>query len=438
MKQIFGLILIVCLLTACSGSASPTSQIAPTATPKLPSVEVTQEPSSNLASPGLEPGGELVANPSPSPTTVPTTGETEATGSVETFPDSTEYEWQLVASGLSRPVFLTHAGDGTGWLFILEQPGLIRILQNDLLVDAPFLDLRDRVGSQANEQGLLGLAFHPDYASNGWFYVNYTDLGGDSVIARFQVDPTDPQQADPNSELILLKIAQPYANHNGGMLAFGPDGLLYIGLGDGGSAGDPQNNAQSLQSRLGKILRIDVNDPTGYSAPGSNRFSDEQLPEIWAYGLRNPWRFSFDRLTGNLYIGDVGQNQWEEINYLPAGSPAGANFGWVYYEGTHPYQAAPLGLEATGPVFEYGHNQGCSVTGGIVYRGELLPDWYGIYLFADYCSGNISGLLISLQGEWQSKLLFEELGRISSFGEDEPGEIYVVEHTGSIFRLSKK
>ncbi len=294
------------------------------------------------------------------------------------------------------------------------------------------------MGSQGNEQGLLGLAFHPDYPNNGWFYVNYTDLEGDTVIARFQVDRADPMQADLNSELILLKVAQPYANHNGGMLAFGSDSLLYIGLGDGGSAGDPQNNAQSLQSRLGKILRIDVNDPAGYSAPESNRFSDEQQAEIWAYGLRNPWRFSFDRLTGDLYIGDVGQNKWEEINYLPAGWPAGANLGWVYYEGTHPYQAAPAGLEAISPIFEYGHNQGCSVTGGTVYRGKLLPDWYGIYLFADYCSGNISGLLAFPQGEWQSRLLFENIGRISSFGEDEPGEIYVVEHTGSIFRLSKK
>lgn len=438
MKQILGLLLMILLLTACGGPANSPSQIAPTSTSTTPSVEAAQEPTNDLTSPSLEPGRETATIPSPFATTALTTGAIEATGEVEAFPDPAEYEWQLIASGLSRPVFLTHAGDGTERLFILEQPGLIRILQNDLLVDKPFLDLRDRVGSQANEQGLLGLAFHPDYPSNGWFYVNYTDLGGDSVIARFQVDPTDPLQADLNSETILLKIAQPYANHNGGMLAFGPDGLLYIGLGDGGSAGDPQNNAQSLQSRLGKILRIDVNAPAGYSAPESNRFSDEQLAEIWAYGLRNPWRFSFDRLTGDLYIGDVGQNQWEEINYLPSGWPAGANFGWVYYEGTHLYQAVPPGLKAISPIFEYGHNQGCSVTGGIVYRGELLPDWYGIYLFADYCSGNISGLLFSPQGEWQSKLLFEKFGRITSFGEDEPGEIYVVEHTGSIFRLSKK
>ncbi|MCU0488919.1 MAG: PQQ-dependent sugar dehydrogenase [Anaerolineales bacterium] len=438
MKQILGLILIVFLLTACGGSATPTSQIEPASATEMPSVEVALEPTSDLASPSPKPGVEAAASPSPSPAIAPTTGEIEATGSIDAFPDSTEYEWRLITSNLNRPIFLTHAGDGTGQLFILEQPGLIRILQKDTLVETPFLDLRDKVGSQANEQGLLGLAFHPDYPSNGWFFVNYTDLGGDTVIARFQVDSTDSLRADPNSELILLKVAQPYANHNGGMLAFGPDGLLYIGLGDGGSAGDPQNNAQSLQSRLGKILRVDVNDSTGYSAPESNRFSDGQQAEIWAYGLRNPWRFSFDRLTGDLYIGDVGQNQWEEINYLPADWPAGANFGWVYYEGTHPYQAVPPGLEAIGPIFEYGHNQGCSVTGGIVYRGELLPDWFGIYLFADYCSGNISGLLATPQGEWQSKLLFENIGRITSFGEDEPGEIYVVEHTGSIFRLSKK
>ena len=219
-------------------------------------------------------------------------------------------------------------------------------------------------------------------------------------------------------------------------------GMLYLGLGDGGSGGDPQGNGQALNTLLGKILRIDVDGGSPYAIPSSNPFVSEtgKKPEIWAYGLRNPWRFSFDRLTGDLYIGDVGQNQWEEIDYLPAGSPGGANFGWNYYEGLHPYdnQVPPAGLSTMQPVAEYSHAQGCSVTGGVVYRGTNLPEWQGVYLYGDYCSGNIWGLLRDPQGSWMNTLLFENTGRITSFGQDEQGEVYLADHTGNIARLTKK
>jgi glucose/arabinose dehydrogenase len=237
-----------------------------------------------------------------------------------------------VVGGLAKPIGLANAGDGSNRLFVIEQAGVIRILQNGLLTPEPFLDIRAQVGSQANEQGLLGLAFHPKYAKNGYFYVNYTDLQGDTVIARFSVSASDPQRADPTSEKRLLAVDQPYPNHNGGQVIFGPDGYLYLGLGDGGSGGDPAGNGQSRATLLGKILRIDVDKGDPYAIPPDNPFAQGGgRAEIWAYGLRNPWRFSFDRLTGDLYIADVGQNQWEEIDWLPAGQ-SGANLGWDVFE----------------------------------------------------------------------------------------------------------
>jgi glucose/arabinose dehydrogenase len=292
----------------------------------------------------------------------------------------------------------------------------------------------------------LGLAFHPDYAQNGLFFVNYTDLQGDTVIARFQVSDTDPNQALAGSEKRLIRISQPYANHNGGAVVFGPDGYLYLGLGDGGSAGDPQNNAQSLNTLLGKILRIDVNAGDPYGIPPDNPFvAAGGRPEIWAYGLRNPWRVSFDRLTGDLYIGDVGQNQWEEIDYLSADQIAqpsagqANNFGWVYFEGNHTYSGAPPpDLQLIPPVVEYSHQFGCSVTGGVVYRGDELPAMRGIYLFGDYCTGLVWGLWRNPLGIWEQRLLFENVGRISSFGEDERGEVYLADYAGLVYQLVAK
>ena len=309
------------------------------------------------------------------------------------------------------------------------------------MLAAPFLDIRARVGSSGSEQGLLGLAFHPDYTKNGYFFVNYTDRSGDTVIARYRVS-ADPSLADPSTEVRLLEVQQPYGNHNGGDLAFGPDGYLYISLGDGGSGGDPRNFGQSVDTLLGKLLRIDVSEVDGYSIPAGNPFvNGGGRPEIWAYGLRNPWRISFDQLTGDLYIADVGQNSWEEVNFQPAGSPGGENYGWNTMEGFHCFQSSACDQSGlTLPVIEYAlHVQGdCAVTGGYVYRGHSLPAWQGIYVYGDYCSGRVWGLFQNPTGVWENGLLFETGARITSFGQDEDGEIYLVNHRGSVYQLVEK
>jgi len=349
-----------------------------------------------------------------------------------TFPNPDNYIWETVVSGLERPVDLQHASDGTGRVFIIEKVGHIHIVQDGQLIDAPYLNITDRVGSRGNEQGLLGLAFHPNYAENGLFFVNYTDNSGDTVISRFRVTG-DPNVADPSSETILLRVGQPYGNHNGGVLAFGQDGYLYAGLGDGGSAGDPQGNGQRLDTLLGKILRLDVDSAEPYAIPSDNPFGNE----IWAYGLRNPWRMSFDSQTGDLYVGDVGQGAWEEINFVLAGTPGGINFGWKYFEGTHKYEGAPpQDTQFEPPIAEYDHGQGCSVTGGYVYRGEI-PEWNGIYFYGDYCTGNVWGLIRSDEG-WQNQVLFSGVGRITSFGQDESGEVYLVLDSGQVLRLASR
>lgn len=376
------------------------------------------------------------------PTTLPTSSANTQTPEVinpAPLPDPTGYGWRVFVTGLDKPVGMVNAGDDTGRLFVLEQRGKIRLIKDGELIPNPFLDIQEKVGSRGSEQGLLGIAFHPRYAENGFFFINYTDLNGNTVIARFQVSEA-PDIADPASEKILLRVVQPYENHNGGMLAFGPDNYLYLGLGDGGSGGDPHDNAQSLDTLLGKILRLDVDHGDPYAIPPDNPFeSGGGLPEIWAYGLRNPWRFSFDRLTNDLYIGDVGQSKWEEVDFLPANSPGGSNFGWNYREGFHRYRGTPPpDLKLIDPVTEYDHSQGCSVTGGYVYRGSDLPDWQGIYLYGDYCSGNIWGLRETSDGSWQTKMLFQGIANITSFGEDQVGEVYVVDHNGAIYRLENK
>jgi glucose/arabinose dehydrogenase len=268
------------------------------------------------------------------------------------------------------------------------------------------------------------MAFHPQYAENGIFFVHYTQDGGDSIIARYRVS-ADPDLADPSSELRLLKISYPIGEHVGGGLAFGPDGYLYASIGDGGAGGtgDEAGHAQNPETYLGSLLRIDIDN--------------EHEPEVWAIGLRNPWRFSFDSLNGDLYIADVGENKWEEINYLPAGTPAGANFGWNFFEGEQPYRGTPpKGLDLTFPIWVYDHSWGCSVTGGYVYRGKSIPEFFGVYVYGDYCTGNIWGLLQNPDGSWQNKLLFELPAYITSFGQDEAGEIYLVSITGDVYRLS--
>jgi glucose/arabinose dehydrogenase len=367
---------------------------------------------------------EAATPPSPSPTPA-------APASVTSFPDPALFTWDRLPGDYRRPVDIQDVGDGR--LFVVEQVGTIRVWQDGVVLPDPFLDLRDRVGISANEQGLLGLAFHPDYASNGRFFVNYTDHNGDTVIARFLVSQ-EPNRADPTSETVLLEIDQPFPNHNGGGLAFGPDGFLYVGMGDGGSAGDPRGNGQSLDTLLGKMLRIDVDGGEPYATPPDNPFPTR--PEIWAYGLRNPWRFAFDSLTGDLYIGDVGQNRWEEVDFQPAGAPGGANYGWNLLEGTHSYEGG--GTEGlTPPVAEYSHDGSCSVTGGVVVRDPALPELMGVYLYADYCSGLVWGLVRDPAGAWQSALLFPTGLQISSFGEAANGEVYLAYHEGAVYRLER-
>lgn len=394
-----------------------------TATPDVPSLGIDPETTPEL----------IVATSTVAPAPTETPMQPTAVPSAS-FPDPAGYTWNPVAEGFRQPLLLTHAGDGSGRIFVVGQNGDIQIVENGAPRAEAFLDITERVGSSGNEQGLLGLAFHPDYENNGSFFVHYTDLNGDTVISRFQVSG-DANLADASSETILLQYDQPYPNHNGGQIEFGPDRYLYVGLGDGGSGGDPLGNGQSLETLLGKILRIDLNSGPPYGIPADNPFvNGGGLPEIWAYGLRNPWRFSFDRATGNMFIGDVGQGEWEEIDFLPAGIVGGTNFGWNYLEGTHPYEGeAPEGLVP--PVTEYNHGSGCSVTGGYVYRGTALPEWQGVYLYGDFCSGQIFGLVQHEDGTWESRQLFATGFQITSFGEDENGELYVLDRGGGVYQL---
>lgn len=424
------LLLVTLPILACAGLTGSGS--APTNTPLSPQIFIlstaagSQTPPS-VASPATPP--TPVLSTSAPPQTLQTV-ESPPTQPViaSAFPDSGAYEWRYLTGGLKRPVDIQTANDGSGRLFILEKFGRIRIYQNGQLIDSPLLDITDRVNDNSNEMGLLGLAIHPDHEQNGFIYVNYTGTGGNTFISRFQASGS---AADPSSEKILLTINQPFSNHNGGALAFGPDGYLYLGLGDGGSQGDPHKNGQNTNALLGKILRIDVNNGDPYAIPFDNPFGNE----VWAYGLRNPWRISFDRSRGDLWIGDVGQGAWEEIDYLPAGSQGGANFGWSIMEGNHGYDGgAQPGLRL--PVVEYSHDFGCSVTGGYVYRGAM-SEWNGVYLYGDYCTGFIWGAYLS-NGNLQNQLLFRSGVKITSFGQDEAGELYLASDNGNIYLLVKK
>jgi glucose/arabinose dehydrogenase len=345
--------------------------------------------------------------------------------------------------GLDRPVHIAHAGDGSGRLFVVEQIGRIRIVKDGALLATPFLDIQPRV-SCCGERGLLSVAFPPDYASQGRFYVDYTNVEGNTVVARYGLTG-DPDVADPNSEEVVLSIDQPYGNHNGGQLAFGPkDGYLYIGMGDGGAAGDPGNYAQNPASLLGKLLRIDVEAgaPLTYTVPATNPYTQTvgYRDEIWALGLRNPWRFSFDGQTGDLYLGDVGQYLYEEVDYQPVSSSGGENYGWNILEGFHCYDQPvcdPTGL--TLPIVEYEHTEGsCSVTSGAVYRGQASSLMQGIYFYADFCSGHIWGLTHDGTA-WQNALLLDTDFRITSFGEDGSGALWITEYdaapAGAIHQL---
>jgi glucose/arabinose dehydrogenase len=362
----------------------------------------------------------------------------------KTAAQSSELPSLLLASpitGLTQPVSITHAGDGSGRLFVAEQSGRIRIIRNGTVSSTPFLNISTRI-STGGERGLLGLAFPPGFATKQYFYVNYTNSAGNIVVARYRVSVANADIADFNSEQIVLVVNHPnFANHNGGQLAFSPrDGFLYIGTGDGGSGGDPDNRAQNRNDPLGKILRIDVEtgSPVTYTVPASNPFVGTGFqPEIWAWGLRNPWRFSFDRQTNDLFVADVGQNNFEEVNFQPASSAGGENYGWRLMEGLHCFN--PINCNQTGltlPVTEYNHNLGCSITGGYVYRGATYPRMQGLYFYGDFCSGRIWGLR-QVTGVWQATELLDSGIGISTFGEDEQGNLYVANYnSGTIFSVT--
>jgi glucose/arabinose dehydrogenase len=332
-------------------------------------------------------------------------------------------------------------------MFVVEKAGRIKIVSGGSVLPTPFLNITTRVLSTSGERGLLGLAFHPNYDVNGLFYVNYTaQTNGRTRISRFQVSGGDPNVADPTSEAVLLEIAQPFDNHNGGMISFGPDGYLYIGMGDGGSGGDPGNRAQNPDSLLGKMLRIDVDTAAGYKIPPDNPFvaPDTARHEIWAFGMRNPWRWSFDRLSGDLYIADVGQDTVEEVNWQPASSPGGENYGWRFKEGDECYNPPDncdtlVGL--TDPITQYFHTSSrCSITGGYVYRGCAMPSLRGTYFYGDYCTGEVWSVRYDGVSITDSMNRSAELERANfdlvSFGEDALGELYMVGiSSGTVFKI---
>jgi glucose/arabinose dehydrogenase len=359
--------------------------------------------------------------------------------------DSSSPSFTPVVTGLDQPVGVTNSGDGTGRLFVIEKGGFIRIVQGGQLLPEPFLEVSNLITPDAQtEQGLLGLAFHPDYKNNGTFFIYYSDTNkkengaANTVVARYQVSG-DPNKADPATGKVILTTEQPFSNHNGGHLAFGPDGYLYIGTGDGGDGGDPQENAENLTKLLGKLLRIDVNAET-YKVPETNPWKPESgaATEIWAYGLRNPWRFSFDRKTGDLYIGDVGQELYEEINFQSANSKGGENYGWNEMEGLHCYGSEDCDpSQYVLPVLEYPHGEdGVSVTGGFVYRGTQVPELEGAYIYADFASGKVWTLRFA-EGVWVNTLLEQGAFQVSSFGEDEAGELYLTDFNGGLYQLTK-
>lgn len=421
-----GILAFALFLAGCSAPTPRITLVPPTSIPATPIVPPP------TALPATETQGETPIPLPPSPTPQPVSIQ---------LPNPDDYTWTVIAQGLTQPTDISGGADGSNRLFVLEKPGRIRVIQDDQLQPVPFLDITDRVGSNSSEQGLLGLAFHPRFNENGYLYVNYTDRNGDTRISRFTASE---EMVDPRSEKRILAVKQPYANHNGGAVKFGPDGYLYIALGDGGSQGDPFDNAQAGNSLLGKILRIDVDNGDPYAIPTDNPFVNigGVSPEIWAFGLRNPWRISFDPLSGDLWIGDVGQSAREEINRVPSGAPGGFNFGWNKMEGSLPFEGNNR-PEFTAPVAEYTRSFGCSVTGGYVYAGQSLPEWQGIYFYGDYCSGNIWGLPAGTDAVPDTlsaaTLLFQTGFNISTFGVDDAGELYAANYsTGAIYRLEKK
>jgi len=354
------------------------------------------------------------------------------------FATDPELEFTQVATR-SAVVDIANAGDGSGRLFLVEKTGLIYIIENGNELDTPFLDLSSQVLSAGLEQGLFSMAFAPDYKTSGYFYVWYTAQGGTTVLSRFKVGNT-PNLADPSSEKIVLAVDQPFSNHNGGRLQFGPDGMLYLGLGDGGGAFDPDQNGQDGSTLLGKLIRIDVDPSHGtYAIPADNPFVGVAgtLDEIWALGFRNPWRISFDRMTGDIFIGDVGQVEREEINFQPASSVGGENYGWSVMEGSLCVGGGNCDSSGlTLPVAEYSHDNGdCSVTGGEVYRGQSYPNMYGVYFFADFCTGRVWGM-VKEGNNWVVTLLADTPHQIQTFGLGEDGNLYLGTKSNGVYLVS--
>ena len=421
-----------CTLPRVRATAQPQIRVTIVATPLAAAASV---PAATTKTPTKNATPAAIVTVAPSAGITSSTSATPKPVAANTGPVSVRLE--KIIEDLNNPVYLTQAGNGTSLLYIVEQAGTVRTYDTGKLSGTPFLDIEDRVGSSGNEQGLLSLAFSPNYSTDGFFFVDYTDKNGDTVISRFQVNKNG-LTANAASELKLLEIDQPYSNHNGGLVKFGPDGMLYIGMGDGGSQGDPENRAQNTQSLLGKLLRIDVSkasEAQPYAIPSDNpNFGNDARGELWAVGLRNPWRYSFDKQTGDLYIADVGQNQYEEVNFQPAGT-GGMNYGWKLREGLEEYTGDSK-PQFTDPIVEYPHAEGCSVTGGYVYRGKAIPTLAGTYLYGDYCMGTIWKLTRNSDGEtWANEQLLKDNLRISSFGEDDSGELYVLDLTGSIYKI---
>ena len=407
------------LVTACSPSSS---RSAPAAFSHAPTPV------------SAAPGGSGASSPAES-------AGSAASGSFD--PSGVSVNVAVAVSGFESPVDVTNAGDGSGRLFVIEQAGRIRLVKDGTLVERPFLDISARIAS-GGERGLLGLSFHPDYPTDPRFFVDYTDRDGNTVVSQFTVDGSEPDLGDPGSEVVLMHIAQPFANHNGGAVVFWPDGMLYIATGDGGSGGDPQGNGQRLDTYLGKILRIDVDvapgSSTAYQVPADNPFTTTAgaKPEIWSYGLRNPWRIRFDGETGDLWIGDVGQNAWEEIDVARAGQK-GLDYGWNIMEATHCFDPSS-GCDPTGltlPVAEYDHSLGCAVIGGVVVRDPTQGSLNGGYLFGDACSDNL-WLMDPAGDQLRQAALVATMGRtLSSIGESEDGSVYATSlGSGELLRIS--
>jgi glucose/arabinose dehydrogenase len=346
----------------------------------------------------------------------------------------------LVAEGFEQPTFVGGPPEDPTRIVVLEKSAaLIWLVRDGNVLAQPFLDLSAKVGADGLEQGLLGLAFHPDYADNGFFYVDYTDQDGNTVVERYTVS-ANPDIADPATAKTILAVEQPTAIHNAGMIAFGPDGYLYVALGDGGGANDPENNAQNLGTLLGSILRIDVDNGDPYAIPPDNPFvgKGDARPEIWAYGLRNPWRFSFDRMTGDLWIADVGERAREEINFQPADSAGGENYGWKVREGSvcRPGQNDCNLPGAVDPVYDYDKLLTASVTGGYVYRGPAAPSLQGAYFFADWANGELRSLRFDGEEVFDVETYSPGVGSISTFGEDAAGNLYVADFgEGAVYRI---